>query len=144
MGEGRPTSYKPEYDEQARKLCLLGAIDTDLADFFNVVEKTIYNWKDDQPSFLQAIKDGKQLANANVADRLYKRATGYSHAEDKIFNNQGEEMIVPTTKHYAPDTTACIFWLKNRAPEQWRDKQEIESSGNVTVEITRFADKPTE
>ncbi len=55
---------------------------------------------------------------------MYERATGYSHAEDKIFNDGGEPLIVPTTKHYPPDATSAIFWLKNRQPAKWRDKTE--------------------
>jgi hypothetical protein len=47
---------------------------------------------------------------------------GYSAPEDKIFNNDGKPLIVPTVKNYPPDTTAVIFWLKNRRPDEWRDK----------------------
>lgn len=131
--KGRPTRFKQEYCEQTRKLCLLGATDMDLADFFGVQESTINNWKKAHPSFLESIKAGKEEADAQVANRLYNRAMGYSHAEDKIFNNNGEALIVPTTKHYPPDTTACIFWLKNRQSGKWRDKQQVEHSGSVGV-----------
>lgn len=125
----RPTKYKAEFAEQARKYCLLGAIDKDLAVFFEVDELTINRWKDAHPEFCKALKEGKDEADAKVADRLFNRALGYSHPEDKIFNNNGTPMVVPTTKHYPPDTTACIFWLKNRQKEQWRDKQETELTG---------------
>ena len=108
------SKYKPEYDEQARKLCLLGAIDRDLGSFFDVCEKTINTWKEEHPSFLQSIKEAKKEADAKVVRSLFERATGYEHPEDKIFNNNGSELIVATTKHYAPDTAAAIFWLKNR------------------------------
>ena len=74
---GRPTKYKPEYAEQAYKLCLLGAIDADMADFFNVEVSTLNNWKSEFPEFLESIKKGKMLADANVASRLYQRAMGY-------------------------------------------------------------------
>lgn len=144
MDTGRPTDYKPEYNEQAMKLCLLNAIDADLADFFEVTEQTINNWKKAHPEFFESIKKGKSIADANVAEKLYERATGYSHKEDKIFNNNGEPLVVPTTKHYPPDSTAAIFWLKNRAPEQWREKIDVAATGNITIEITRFADNPTE
>ena len=56
---GRPTNYKKEYDEQAYKLCLLGATDKEMADFFNVKEQTINNWKKNHPSFFESIKRGK-------------------------------------------------------------------------------------
>ena len=130
---GRPTRYKAEYCKQAYKLCLLGATDVQLADFFGVSEKTLNTWKKAHPTFLQSLKDGKENADAAIAASLYGRAKGYSHPEDKIFNNGGEEMIVKTERHYPPDTTACIFWLKNRQPAKWRDKQEVEHSGTVDV-----------
>lgn len=124
-----PEQYKKEYDEQARKLCLLGATDEDLSNFFEVTETTINNWKLRHPSFVESIKKGKEIADAQVADRLYKRATGYEHEAVKIFNEGGQPLIVPYTEHYAPDTTAAIFWLKNRRPKQWRDKQVTEHEG---------------
>ncbi len=67
---GRPTRYKAEYTEQAFKLCLLGATDANLADFFEVSEKTINTWKDAHPEFLQSLKAGKDEADANVGERL--------------------------------------------------------------------------
>lgn len=136
--EGRPTKYKEEYAKQAYKLCLLGSTDEDMADFFEVSKSTINNWKHDYPEFLDSIKRGKISADATVASRLYKRAIGYEHDEDKIFNNQGEPLIVPTKKHVQPDTTAAIFWLKNRQPKMWRDKQEIEHGGSVHQEVSNL------
>jgi hypothetical protein len=72
---------------------------------------------------------GRDIADANVGKSLYDRAMGYSHPEDKIFVHNGETIIVPTTKHYPPDTASAIFWLKNRQPAKWRDTQNIELSG---------------
>ncbi|HEY7866596.1 MAG TPA: hypothetical protein VIC51_11400 [Psychromonas sp.] len=129
MGEvnsgGRPTKYKDEYGELAYKFCLLGATDERLADFFDVCVTTINTWKKEHPQFLASIKRGKAIADAEVASSLYQRALGYSHAETKIVSYEGkitdEKDVV---KHYAPDPTAAIFWLKNRQPAQWRDKTE--------------------
>ena len=123
---GQPTSYQDKYNAQVRKLCLLGATDKEIADFFNVSEATINNWKIKYPEFLESIKEGKVLADATVSESLYKRANGYSHAEDKIFNSNGEALVVPTTKHYPPDSTAAIFWLKNRQRDKWRDRQDVD------------------
>ena len=135
----RPTQYRAEYAEQAFKLCLLGATDVQLGDFFGVSEKTINVWKGKHPKFMKALTDGKRIADADVAHSLYQRAVGYSHPEDKIFNDNGTPMIVPTTKHYPPDATSMIFWLKNRQRFDWRDKQEVEHSGDLTVEVVQFA-----
>lgn len=132
---GRPTKYKAEFAEQARKLCLLGATDADLAEFFEVAESTINKWKKDHKAFSESIKKGKIDADANVAHSLYKRATGYEQDIVKAFQYQGEPVIVPLTEKVAPDTTAAIFWLKNRQKDRWRDKQDLEHSGPNGVPI---------
>lgn len=125
---GRPTRYRREFAEQARKLCLLGATDRDLAAFFGVEERTVNRWKTAHPEFCQSIRAGKDLADAEVADRLYQRAMGYSHGAVKIFGDPktGESMEVEYEKHYPPDATAARFWLTNRQPERWRNKQDVE------------------
>lgn len=128
---GRPTDYKPEYAEQAYKLCLLGATDAEMADFFRVTEQTLNNWKKSHPEFFESITRGKLLADAEVAEKLYQRAKGYSHEAVKIFNHQGVKMVVPYVEHYPPDTQAASLWLRNRQPAKWRDKQDIEHSGEV-------------
>lgn len=128
---GRPSGYRDEYATQAKKLCRLGATDKELGDFFGVTEQTINNWKNAHQSFFESLREGKDLADAEVADKLFKRATGYRHDAVKIVADAktGAEHIVPYTEHYPPDTTACIFWLKNRQPKRWRDKVEQEISG---------------
>lgn len=128
-GRGRPSKYKKEYAEQARKLCLLGSTDADMADFFEVDERTINRWKDDHPDFCQSIKKGKVLADAEVADRLFSRAIGYDAPDVDIRVIENKIVETPLTKHYPPDTTAGIFWLKNRRKTNWRDKQEHEHTG---------------
>lgn len=125
---GRPTKWKASYVDEGRKLALLGATDKQIADFFGVCEDTITEWKKKHPKFSLSLKDGKVEADNQVKKSLFHRANGYSHKEDKIFcNKDGEVTTVETVKHYAPDTTACIFWLKNRQPKDWRDK--IEHTG---------------
>lgn len=125
------SKYKPEYAEWARKFCLIGAIDTQLAEYFQVNPDTIYTWKKAHPEFKAAIDAGRQYADAHVGESLYQRATGYSHPEEKIFLVDGEVIRVDTIKHYPPDTGAAIFWLKNR--QGWRDKQDVEHSGDVKL-----------
>ena len=134
---GRPTKYEPKYAEQARKLCMLGATDEELADFFEVAVSTIYEWKLKFPKFSEAIKKGKSIADAEVASKLYHRATGYEHEDVDIKMFEGEIIKTPLVKHYPPDTTAAIFWLKNRQPAKWRDKQDIDlTNRNVDVDFT--------
>lgn len=131
---GRPSKYKEEYVEQVYKLCLLGATDGELADFFVVNVDTIHEWKKIYKEFSDAIKRGKSLADANVASKLYHRATGYEHEDVDIKMYEGGIIKTPLIKHYPPDTTAAIFWLKNRKPKEWRDKQEIDhTSGGEKI-----------
>ena len=139
MAAGRPGQYHESMPERTVKLCSqFGASDEMLATAFGVNEKTINNWKQQYPEFLQSIKDGKDLFDSDTIERsLLHRAIGYSHPEDKIFNDNGKALVVPTTKHYPPDTTAMIFWLKNRQPARWRDKQEIDQNiaGSIGLDI---------
>lgn len=140
MPTGRPTAYKEEYAELAYKFCLLGADDKKLAEFFEVKEQTINNWKKAHPEFFESIKRGKVIADAEVADSLYKRATGYTHKETKVFNNQGEIVTHDVDKHYAPDPTAIAYWLNNRQRGQWAQRQDV-SLGNKDGESFKTENK---
>jgi hypothetical protein len=120
---GRPSSYKAAFAEQAKKLCLLGATDVDIADFLEVAVSTIYKWKHDYPEFSEALKSGKEAADERVERSLYHKAVGYTFESEKVFQFQGQIVRTPTREHVPPDTTAAIFWLKNRRADQWRDVQ---------------------
>jgi len=127
----RPSSYKPEFAEQARKLCQLGATDNELGDFFGVRRETIWAWAQKHDEFSNALKAGKDAADERVAQSLYHKAVGYTFDCEKVFQHQGEIVRAPIREHVPPDTTAMIFWLKNRRPQEWRDKREIEHSGAI-------------
>ncbi len=134
---GRPAKYKPEYAEQAFQCCsVFGADDVKLAEYFKTSVATIYNWKNKNPEFLEALKKGKEFYDTQgVENALLKRALGYTLTLVKQKTTKdGDVVDCDEEVHVAPDVTAQIFWLKNRQPERWRDKQEIEHSGNVTVE----------
>lgn len=126
---GRPSKYDPAFAGQAAKLCALGATDRDLGDFFEVSEQTINAWKITFPEFLESLKVGKDAADNRVEQSLYRRALGYSHDAVKILTVEGKVVQEPFVEHYPPDTTACIFWLKNRRKSEWRDRIEQEHSG---------------
>ena len=125
----RPSKFKEEYIDQARKLCKLGATDRELADFFDVSEKTLNNWKLENEEFLQSLKIGKDDADNRVERSLFARATGYEHPDMDIRVIEGHIVETPIIKRYPPDTTAAIFWLKNRKREEWRDKVTNEHTG---------------
>ena len=131
---GRPSLFKPEYVDQARKLCELGATDREIAEFFEVTERTVYRWQHEFPEFCQALKVGKDVADDRVEKSLYRRAIGYTHDAVKIMQFQGSEVVIPYEEHHAPDVTACIFWLKNRRRAEWRDKVEHEHTGKLSLE----------
>lgn len=124
MAGGRPSKFKPEFIKQAEKLCDLGATDEDLADFFTVSIRTIANWKAEHSEFLQALKGGKDQADDRVERSLYQKALGYTHDAVHFSAFQGVVTTTEYREHVPPDTTAMIFWLKNRRPELWRDKTE--------------------
>lgn len=164
---GRKTDYRVAYNKQVEKLCKLGATDVEIADFFEVTERTLNTWKKQYPKFLQSIKSGKITADLEVADKLHTRATGYDIEES--YCDITEELVCPIStddkgkfksklaqaqqdfeqfkttedaktvkykknehksmRHIPADTTAAIFWLKNRRPKDWRDKQEHELTG---------------
>ncbi|MCP4320828.1 MAG: hypothetical protein GY787_03005 [Alteromonadales bacterium] len=135
---GRPTKYKKEYDEQAAKLCKLGATDVQLADFFNVTEKTLNNWKHEHPRFLQSLKKGKVFSDDKVEAALYDRAIGYEYEEVKEEQSEQGMKRTVTTKRIQ-DNTAAIFWLKNRRPEQWREKVENDTVQDINIVIDHAA-----
>jgi len=118
---GRPTDYRPEMAEQAEKLCRLGATNEEMADFFGVAVSTIHEWRGVHPEFSDAVKKGKILADAEVANSLYLKALG--------------------SRDYPADTAACIFWLKNRQPAKWRDKTATEHSGRVAMSHEQWLDE---
>lgn len=152
---GRPTEYKDSYDEQAFKLCLLGATDKEIADFFEVSETTVNNWKLQHPSFLESLKNGKTIADAEIANSLYNRAKGVivKHQQafkmKETFYEEGKKSsesetieIVDLEQELPPDTTAAIFWLKNRAKATWREKQEaieVEDDSEITINVVRVS-----
>lgn len=131
----RPSSYKDAYAEGAKKLARLGATDAEVADFYGVDVRTIHRWKNTYEAFCHALKVGKEEADARVERALYHRAVGYEQEEVKIFMPAGavEPVYAKFTAKITPDTTAAIFWLKNRRPDLWRDRQQVEHEGQVSI-----------
>lgn len=140
----RPTVYRAEYARMAFQHTLIGATDADLAALFGVQESTINNWKRKHPPFLESLKRGKLQADAKVAECLFKRATGYDHKAVKIFQSDGQTLEHEYLEHYPPDTTAQIFWLKNRRPAQFRQNPEVQVDVKVDNQVTVDTSKPPE
>lgn len=121
-----------------------GLTDEQIAYNMGISAATLYNWKAKYFEILESLKRGKEVVDRQVENALLKRALGYSYVEttkemvdihDPTTGQViGHEMQVTkkVTKEVAPDTTAQIFWLKNRKPADWRDKRDIQVDGNIS------------
>lgn len=151
----RPTTYKDwltkdgllKLEAWARD----GLTNEQIANNIGIAEGTIYAWMNKYPKIDEALKKGKQVVDIEVENALLKRALGYSYNEVKreIYPDGTEKQVV-TTKEVAPDTTAQIFWLKNRKPDNWRDRKEQNITGEIntnpfngltTEELKKIIDK---
>jgi hypothetical protein len=114
-----------------------GLTDLDMAERLGISHGTFYSWKGKYPEFVEALKKGKEIIDRRVENALLKRALGYTYDEvtqEPQYNNKtGEYEMTETkrvTKEVHPDTTAQIFWLKNRKPDIWRDRKVIDANLN--------------
>lgn len=124
---GQPTKHNGgETNDLVYRLSLLGLTDKEMASVLEIDVSTFGNWKNDFPEFLESIKKGKDIADANVAKSLYERANGYEYEEVRKEKGKSGEYEVDkttkTTKHIAPDVGAIAFWLKNRRGKKWNDR----------------------
>lgn len=126
-GPGRDSLYDPSMNDAARKLALLGLTDKEIAAFFGVTEKTLNNWKNEHPAFFQSLNDGKVMADAEVAESLYRRAKGeVVFVERRVKTKEGEYEIIRLSQQVPADPGAAKLWLTNRQSQIWRDKHEVE------------------
>lgn len=110
-----------------------GLTDEQIAHNIGIASRTLYEWKNKYTQLSQALKRGKEVIDRQVENALLKRALGYTYAEIKTEESEYGTKVTRTEKEVVPDTTAQIFWLKNRKPKEWRDKQEIDHSGNMSI-----------
>lgn len=109
-----------------------GLTDDDIASNMNIAPSTLYEWKKRFPEFSNTLRESKQIADMAVENALYKKAIGYEYKE---ITKECGVITKEVIKQQSPDTTAQIFWLKNRKPNEWRDKQEVQNSGDVTFNV---------
>lgn len=117
-----------------------GLTDEQIAYNIGIAIKTLYNWKNDHLPILQALKRGKEVIDRQVENALLKRALGYKYEEVTEEESEDGFKRKVVEKEVVPDTTAQIFWLKNRKPAEWRDKQEMNHSGETTHNIKTQSD----
>lgn len=104
-----------------------GLTDEQIAENIGISRSTLNSWKDKYPDISDTLKKGKDVVDRQVENALLKRALGYEYTETtrEYIPEIGEMHVTKeVTKQVVPDTTAQIFWLKNRKPQDWRDKQE--------------------
>jgi len=139
---------KSKWDIIKNKLILVtawardGLIDEQIAKNLGIGLTTFKDYKNKYPSFMTALKKGKEVTDIQVENSLNKRANGYSYTEitkemvfDPLTKTSSLEVTKEVIKEVQPDVTAQIFWLKNRKPKEWRDKQELEHSGDLNHDI---------
>lgn len=144
----RKAGRRGKYEEWLTKEGLLkiegwardGLTDEQIAQNMGISRSTLNEWKNKYQDISDTLKRGKEVVDLQVENALLKRALGYSYEE--VTFEYGEE-VKRVRKEVVPDTTAQIFWLKNRRPDKWRDKQDIEHTGNMNVN-NPFADLTTD
>lgn len=109
-----------------------GLTDEQLAHNMGIATSTLYEWKKRYPEISESLKSNKEIADIAVENALYKRAIGYQYTET---TKEAGKVVKTVVKEVVPDTTAQIFWLKNRQPERWRDKQEVQNTGNMDFNV---------
>ena len=134
----RKTKYNPDtFPLLAEGYAREGMIDTDIAKKLGIHPATYYRYELRFSEFSDAIRKGKAPVNFIAENSMFKRVTGYRYTEEtKVMvldkdNNPVLKEIRITTKEVIPSVAAGEFWLKNREPNKWRDKREIEHSGDI-------------
>ncbi|HUT54015.1 MAG TPA: hypothetical protein VM658_11550 [bacterium] len=144
---GRPTKFHPSMADRAYDLCReAGLTDNQLGTAFGVDEATINRWKHEHDDFDEALHKGKDEFDAQHAEAaLLKAAVGYSYTE--VIKERTEDGLVVTrevTKQAAPTPTCLIFRLKNRRPQRWSNKPELNDDDEpFVIEITKYAHEPS-
>lgn len=116
-----------------------GLTNEQIAGNMGISRETLNQWSKKYPDISDALKKGKEVVDRRVENALLKRALGYEY--DEITTEYGKE-TKRVTKQVVPDVTAQIFWLKNRKPDQWRDKRDIEHSGEIGRGVVIVDDIP--
>lgn len=129
-----PPKFKRTHADQARKYCLLGATDEQLCEFLKITIATFRRWMLQREEFRTAVNEGRAMADGEVAASLYRRAVGFSRKQDKFFRGKKTRIEV----YYPPDTAAATFWLKNRQPQQFKEKTQVTGADDGPIRIEKI------
>jgi hypothetical protein len=124
------SKYDPDtFPKLAEGYARQGMRDVDIARKLGVGHDSFYKYQKRYPDFAEALKNGKAPVDFEVENKLLKRALGYevteTQTESQTVDGKQTTKVRVIKKHIAPDVTAQIFWLKNRAPDKWRDRQDF-------------------
>jgi len=112
-----------------------GLTDEQIAYNMGISRSTLGEWKKKYPVISDALKRGKEVVDRQVENALLKRALGYEY--DEVTYENGKE-VKRVRKQVQPDTTAQIFWLKNRKPHEWRDKPENDQLKRIVELLSKL------
>lgn len=115
-----------------------GLVDEQIAHNIGIAPSTLYEWKNRYPDITEALKKGKEVVDRQVENALLKRALGYRYIEKKVEESDDGIKTTNTIKEVVPDTTAQIFWLKNRKPEEWRDRRDVSVQGSLDTGLDKL------
>ena len=121
-----PTKWNSNLIRLVYQLCLLGHTDEEVAKVMEVSIHTINSWKRTHPEFLEAMREGKEIADAQVVHALYKRATGFTVMETHVCMYRGEVIQTQIPKYYPPESWAANKWLNVRQRTKWAEVQKID------------------
>lgn len=126
---GRKSKYTEDIPEKVREWCKDGLIESQICKKIGISTQAFAKWKHKYVDLVEALKSGKEKVDDGVENTLLKRAMGYDYEEiTTSVQNKGKEQnteVKKVKKHIVPDVTAQIFWLKNRRPAKWREKNEV-------------------
>lgn len=124
-----------------------GLTEEQIAKNMGIGRTTLYEWKKKEPNIANTLKKGKEVIDFEVENALLKKALGYTITLNKQkVTKDGDVVDIQEDVHIAPDTTAQIFWLKNRKPDKWRDKvqndddeKDIKNAKEIIFKIKEIA-----
>ncbi|MES2452861.1 MAG: transposase [Pseudomonadota bacterium] len=147
MPRGRPTAYRPEYAEIARKAYANGATAEEVADLLEIDISTFYRWRSKHEAFAGACVTGKHLADEHVVNSLHQRACGYDYIAERLFMpaHAPGPIVGRYTRRVLADPRAALQWLRIRRPDEWRipveDQDKDELADIILQAFARVAEK---
>lgn len=130
---GRPSKYNDHVLIEATNYAKLGATNEQIADYLGIQRSTFQYWLVNYPELKKAISEAKDLFDNEIVKSLAHNALGYSHKDTQFFQYRGGIVKQEYIKHYPPNVTAQIFWLKNRKRGEWTDESTIKHAGMIGI-----------